>query len=88
MPKIPHVSFCTVVILFTIFFFASSLSTPYNSIPTEYIISFKSYLWTSKHKKYLEKILETRDGYEVVERNNPSTQLFPSDFAVVKVRFL
>lgn len=51
----------------------------------EYIVLFNEFIWTKYHPEYIEKIFGTRNGYKIIERNNPSTQRFPSDFALLRV---
>jgi membrane-bound transcription factor site-1 protease len=43
------------------------------------------YIWSNKHGEFLEKILK-KEEYSIVERNNISTQKFPSDFILIHLK--
>jgi len=72
----------------------------HNGSLSEYIIVFRKYMWASEHRSFLRSILNSHtnkvynglnarisDGmYEVIDRNNPSTRLYQTDFALIRVQ--
>ncbi|KAH3757854.1 membrane-bound transcription factor site-1 protease [Pelomyxa schiedti] len=53
-------------------------------VDSEYVVMFKSYMTVSQHISILESYLGS-EGWELIPRNNPA-YIFPSDFALIKVR--
>jgi membrane-bound transcription factor site-1 protease len=83
------------IVLLLIFFLLASCATPSRTlqrIDDEYLIVFHSYYYTREHNQLIQQSIihgddddeEEESCMSIIERDNPSTRLFPSDFALVK----
>jgi membrane-bound transcription factor site-1 protease len=66
----------TLLIFFYFFFISYQM---------ECIIMLNEYIWTNKHAEFLNHILKKED-FSIIERNNISTQKYPSDFILIHLK--
>lgn len=71
--------------MFVLFVLVWTQTINLNKTKDEHIVMFHKYLWINEHEKYLSKILGTLKGLHILERRNPSTNKYPSDFCIIEI---